>query len=196
MPTKSERNPSTAGTGDGTLALALRNIDKRFGGVHALRGAHLEVRRGEIMGLCGENGAGKSTLLKILSGVHPYGSYGGDVVVGGQVRRLTGPADAQKAGIAVVYQELTLVPELTVAQNLLLGREPGRFGFVDHAKLESIARADLARFGFADQIDVSRPVMQLGIGLQQIVEIVRALPQSAQILVLDEPTAALTAAET
>ena len=185
---KTERN-------DAGFALQLLDIDKRFGGVHALRGAHLAVRPGEIMGLCGENGAGKSTLLKILSGVHPYGSYTGSVIVGGRPRRLAGPADARRAGIAVVYQELTLVPELTVAQNLLLGREPGRFGFVDHARLEAIAREDLARFGFADQIDVAKPVQQLGIGLQQIVEIVRALPQSAQILVLDEPTAALTEKE-
>jgi ABC-type sugar transport system ATPase subunit len=178
------------------LALQLVDIDKRFAGVHALRGARLEVRRGEIMGLCGENGAGKSTLLKILSGVHPFGSYGGDVIVDGCVRRLAGPADARRAGISVVHQELTLVPELTVAQNLMLGREPGRFGFVDEARLEALARRDLKRFGFADRIDVARPVMELGIGLQQIVEIVRALPQDARILVLDEPTAALSAEET
>jgi D-xylose transport system ATP-binding protein len=179
-----------------SLALHLDDIDKRFGGVHALRGASLEVRRGEIMGLCGENGAGKSTLLKILSGVHPHGSYTGKVVVDGSERRLAGPADARRAGIAVVYQELTLVPELTVAQNLMLGREPGRLGFVDDAQLEALARRDLARFGFADRIDVTRPVQELGIGLQQIVEIVRALPQEARVLVLDEPTAALTARET
>jgi D-xylose transport system ATP-binding protein len=179
-----------------SLALHLDDIDKRFGGVHALRGASLEVRHGEIMGLCGENGAGKSTLLKILSGVHPHGSYGGRVIVDGAERRLAGPADARRAGIAVVYQELTLVPELTVAQNLMLGREPGRLGLVDDAHLEALARRDLARFGFADRIDVTRPVQELGIGLQQIVEIVRALPQDVRILVLDEPTAALTAHET
>ena len=178
------------------LALELVAIDKRFGGVHALRGAHLAVRRGEIMGVCGENGAGKSTLLKILSGVHPFGSYAGDVIVDGRVRQLHGPADARRAGIAVIHQELTLVPELSVAENLMLGREPGRFGMVDDAALERLARADLARFGFADEIDVTAPVMTLGIGMQQVVEIVRALPQDARVLVLDEPTAALTARET
>jgi ABC-type sugar transport system ATPase subunit len=199
---RSERNipamveQQKAPLGQPELALQLLDLDKRFGGVHALRGASLEARPGEIMGLCGENGAGKSTLLKILAGVHPYGSYTGRVIVGGQERRLSGPADARRAGIAVVYQELTLVPELTVAQNLMLGREPGRFGFVDEAQLEALARRDLARFGFADRIDVAKPVMQLGIGMQQIVEIVRALPQDARILVLDEPTAALTAQET
>jgi ABC-type sugar transport system ATPase subunit len=180
---------------DRALALELRAIDKRFGGVHALRGARLEVRGGEIMGLCGENGAGKSTLLKILSGVHPHGSYSGQVIVDGREQRLAGPADARRAGIAVVHQELTLVPELTVAQNLMLGREPGRFGFVDEARLAAQARRDLERFGVGD-IDIDQPVQELGIGTQQIIEIVRALPQEARILVLDEPTAALTARET
>ena len=172
------------------------DIHMRFGGVHALRGATFAARRGEIHGLCGENGAGKSTLLKILSGVHPAGSYRGEVRIAGAVQRHAGPAEARRAGIAVVYQELTLVPELTVAQNLLLGREPRRHGLVDHARLEAIARGDLARFGVADRIDVARPVRELGIGQQQIVEIVRALPQDARILVLDEPTAALNAQET
>jgi D-xylose transport system ATP-binding protein len=177
------------------LALQLVGIEKSFGGVRALRGATLQARRGEVMGLCGENGAGKSTLLKLLAGVYPFGSYAGDLFVGGTQQRFGGPADARKAGIAVVYQELTLVPELTVAQNLLLGREPLRFGLVDEAKLESVARQHVGRFGFGDQIDVTKRVAQLGIGLQQMVEIVRALPQDAQILVLDEPTAALTVRE-
>ncbi|HUQ07471.1 MAG TPA: sugar ABC transporter ATP-binding protein [Kofleriaceae bacterium] len=174
----------------------MTDIEKRFGGVLALRGAQLEVRRGEIMGLCGENGAGKSTLLKVLAGIHGAGSYTGDIVVDDVPRRFAVPADALRAGIAVVHQELMLVPELTVAQNLLLGREPRRFGLVDHAKLEAQACEELARFGFAGEIDVTRPIHELGIGLQQIVEIVRALAQDARILVLDEPTAALTTHET
>ena len=178
-----------------TAALELLRIEKSFGGVRALRGASMAVQPGEIMGLCGENGAGKSTLLKVLAGVHGFGSYTGDVIVGGQVRKLLRPADARQAGIAVVHQELMLVPELSVAQNLLLGREPRRFGLVDEARLESKARADLARFGFAEQIDVTKPVAELGIGLQQILEIVRALSLDAKILVLDEPTAALTGQE-
>jgi D-xylose transport system ATP-binding protein len=175
--------------------LQLIGIEKSFGGVRALRGATLEARRGEVMGLCGENGAGKSTLLKLLAGVYPFGSYTGDLLLGGVSQRFAGPADARKAGIAVVYQELTLVPELTVAQNLLLGREPRRFGLVDEAKLESVARQHLDRFGFGDQIDVTKRIAELGIGLKQMVEIVRALPQEARILVLDEPTAALTVRE-
>jgi ABC-type sugar transport system ATPase subunit len=147
------------------------------------------------MGLCGENGAGKSTLLKVLAGVHAYGSYSGDVILDGEVRRFAAPADARRAGIAVVYQELTLVPELSVAQNLLLGREPTRFGLVDEAKLEAMGRRQLALFGLEDTIDVTKPVARLGVGLQQMVEIMRALPQDARVLVLDEPTAALTARE-
>jgi ABC-type sugar transport system ATPase subunit len=178
-----------------SATLKLVQIEKAFGGVRALRGANLEARRGEIMGLCGENGAGKSTLLKILSGVHPFGSYSGEVILDGEVQRFASPADARRTGIAVVYQELTLVPELSMAQNLLLGREPRRFGLVDEVKLEAMARAQLARFGLTGVIDVNKPVAQLGIGLQQMVEIMRALPQEARVLVLDEPTAALTARE-
>ena len=177
------------------LALELTAIDKRFGGVHALRGAGLSVRRGEIMGICGENGAGKSTLIKVLAGVHPHGSYRGTIEVGGRPERLFSPADARRAGIAVVHQELMLVAELSVAENLLLGREPRRFHFIDDARLESTARGYLERFGFAGQIDPSQPVGKLGIGMQQIVEIVRALSLEARILVLDEPTAALTLEE-
>ncbi len=175
--------------------LRLARIEKAFGGVRALRGADLEARTGEIMGLCGENGAGKSTLLKVLSGVHSFGSYSGDVILRDRVQRFSGPSDARKAGIAVVYQELTLVPELTMAQNLLLGREPKRFGFVDNAMIEAMARKQLAQFGLGDAIDVTQPVAKLGIGVQQMIEIMRALPQEAAVLILDEPTAALTARE-
>ena len=173
-------------------ALEMIAIEKSFGGVRALQGAGLQASRGEILGLCGENGAGKSTILKVLSGVYPYGSYKGEVRAFGVEQRLRGTTDAQKAGIAMVHQELMLVPELSVAENLLLGREPTRFGLIDDAALESTARAMLLRFGFADEIDATVPVGELGIGLQQIVEIVRALSFEGRVLVLDEPTAALT----
>ena len=185
------------------LALELVAIDKSFGGVHALRGADLAARPGEILGLCGENGAGKSTILKILSGVYPATSYGGTVKVRGEARRFMTTRDAEHAGIAIVHQELMLVPELSVAANLVLGRENrakkafgGLLGLVDDDAIEASARQLLAKFGVERDIDPSAPVGILGIGLQQVVEIVRALSQDAKILILDEPTAALTGKET
>lgn len=186
-----------------SLALELVAIDKSFGGVHALRGAELAAKRGEILGLCGENGAGKSTILKILSGVYPRSSYGGTVKVAGEERTFTTTRDAEKAGIAIVHQELMLVPELSVAANLALGRETGTphgpegiFGAIDDDAQEARARDLLVKFGVESDIDPSVAVGSLGIGLQQVVEIVRALSQDAKILILDEPTAALTAKET
>ncbi len=174
--------------------LVMRGVRKRFGGVVALDGAELEARAGEILGLCGENGAGKSTLLKILAGVWPHGSFDGELALDGAPLELRSTADARRAGIAIVHQELMLVPEMTVAENLCLGREPRRFGFVDDAALEAHARALLDRFG-ERAIDVRAKVASLGIGVQQIVEIVRALQDDARVLVLDEPTAALTGDE-
>ena len=194
---------SSSMTGMSELALELVAIDKSFGGVHALAGADLAARPGEILGLCGENGAGKSTILKILSGVYPATSYGGRVQVRGEQRRFMTTRDAEETGIAIVHQELMLVPELSVAANFALGRENGgktRFGgllgLVDDDAIEAHARTLLAKFGVERDIDPSAPVGVLGIGLQQVVEIVRALAQDAKILILDEPTAALTGKET
>jgi D-xylose transport system ATP-binding protein len=179
--------------------LELSNIDKSFGGVHALRGASLSACAGEIHALCGENGAGKSTLLKILSGVYSCQTYDGSVRVQGELRRFETPRDAERAGIAIVHQELMLVPELSVAQNLMLGRElgigGGIFGLVDDDAMEAHATTQLKRFGIENEIDVLAPAASLGIGLQQVVEIVRALSREASILILDEPTAALTMGE-
>jgi len=178
--------------------LELENIDKRFGGVHALRGASLSARSAEIHAICGENGAGKSTILKILSGVYPRASYDGTVRVHGQERVFETTRDAENAGIAIVHQELMLVPELSVAQNLMLGRErPGQgiFQTIDDDQMEADAAKLLARFGVERDVDPLAPVGTLGIGLQQVVEIVRALSRKASILILDEPTAALTVDE-
>ena len=182
-----------------TLALELVAIEKSFGGVHALRGADLGARPAEILGLCGENGAGKSTLLKVLSGVYAATTYGGTVRVRGEERRFMTTRDAEHAGIAIVHQELMLVPELSVSANLVLGRENkggALLGAIDDDATEAHARKLLAKFGVEGDIDPSAPVGRLGIGLQQVVEIIRALSQDAKILILDEPTAALTGKET
>jgi ABC-type multidrug transport system ATPase subunit/predicted Ser/Thr protein kinase len=171
--------------------LQLVGIEKSFGRIEALRGASLTVHAGEIVGLCGDNGAGKSTLVKILAGVHASGSYRGQLLVDGKVQKLTGPADAQRAGIAVIHQHSMLVPQLSVAHNLMLGQEPRRFGLVDEACLQARAREHLERFGFGGEIDAAAPVSELPTGLAQIVEIVRALARKARVLVLDQPSASL-----
>jgi ABC-type sugar transport system ATPase subunit len=178
----------------------LRRIGKQFPGVRALHDVSLAIGHagpGEVLGLVGENGAGKSTLIKILGGVYPAGTFKGEVLVGGRVQTFRSTRDARKAGIAVVHQELSLVPAMSVAENLLLGREPSRFGLVDAAMTEAKARELLVGVlgDEADQIDLRAPVGDLGVGLQQTLEIARALGDKARLIVLDEPTAALTEAE-
>ncbi len=175
-------------------AIQLRGLGKQFPGVRALHGVSLDLDRGEVLGLVGENGAGKSTLIKILGGVYGAGTYHGEVVVDGVVRAFRSTRDARAAGVAVVHQELCLVPEMTVAENLMLGREPGRLGLVDDARAEAEARKLLRDVGV--EIDVRAPVGSLGVGVQQLIEIARALGDRAKVIVLDEPTAALTEGET
>src|SRR4051812_8202889 len=121
----------------------LRGIGKQFPGVRALHDVSIQIETGEVLGLVGENGAGKSTLIKILGGVYPAGSYTGEVVVGGKVASFRSTRDARTAGIAVVHQELALIPEMSVADNLVLGREPTRFGMVDRSRADAMARAML-----------------------------------------------------
>ncbi len=180
------------------MTVELRKIGKTFPGVRALHDVSLSIGHGEVLGLVGENGAGKSTLIKILGGVYASGSYQGEVVVGGRTQAFRSTRDARKAGIAVVHQELSLVPALSVAENLMLGREPTRFGILDGGALEAQARELLVRVlgDDAANIDLAAPIESLGVGVQQTLEIARALADQARVVVLDEPTAALTESET
>src|SRR2546423_1846303 len=173
--------------------LEMRNITKSFPGVRALDGVSFDLYAGEVHALVGENGAGKSTLMKVLGGVYPHPEYGGEILIKGEAQRLAGIRQAESAGIAVVYQELSLVKDMTVGENIFLGREPRRFGIILWDELYRRAHALLDELHL--KIDPRTPVRNLGIGQQQLVEIAKALSQTARILVLDEPTAALTESE-
>ena len=157
--------------------------------VHALRGVDLEVHAGEATALIGENGAGKSTLMKVLSGAETADS--GTMTLAGAAYRPAGPQDARSAGVAMIYQELTLAPDLSVEDNVMLGQELSRAGFVRRRAQRERVRAALAKLGHAD-LPLDRPVRSLTVGLQQIVEIARALVFDARLLVFDEPTSSLT----
>ena len=176
-----------------TPLLEMKRITKSFPGVKALDGVSFDLSKGEVHALVGENGAGKSTLIKILAGVYPYPEYGGEIILDGAERRFTNVRDAEKAQIAVIYQELSLVKDLSVAENIFLGREPRRFGIINWEEIYSRAQKLLDDLHLG--IDPLTPVRNLGIGQQQLIEIAKALTQNARIVVLDEPTAALTDAE-
>lgn len=175
---------------DSPTILKAEKLTKRFPGVTALKDVSFDLREGEIHALCGENGAGKSTLIKLLSGIHPHGSYEGRFGVAGKEAQFAGIADAGRAGISVIYQELALVEEMTVAENIFLGSEPLRWGgLVDWTKIYRDAKALLDRFRV--ELDPAARIGSLGVGQKQLVEIVKALAKDAKILILDEPTAAL-----
>jgi len=167
--------------------LELRGIRKGFPGVVALAGVDFTVRAGEIHALLGENGAGKSTLIKVLTGVHPADA--GELRLAGNVISARSPKEAEALGISTVYQEVNLVPSLSVAENITLGRQPGRFGFLNWRAMRKRARAALARLEV--DCDVDAELGSLSVALQQMVAIARALDTSARLLVLDEPTASL-----
>ncbi len=174
------------------LILAADGIVKTFPGVRALDGVSLRVRRGRLLALLGENGAGKSTLMNILAGVFPPDA--GTLVLDGAAVSFPNPQAALAAGIGIVFQELNLIPHLSVAENMFLGREPRtRFGFIDYARLNADAAALLRRLELA--VEPTTLVADLRVGQQQLVEIARAVSEDARVLILDEPTSSLSAHE-
>ena len=173
--------------------LEMRSIVKEFPGVRALDGVSFTLEGGEFHSLVGENGAGKSTLMKVLSGVYPEGTFEGEILVDDSARHFRNIRDSENAGIAIIFQELSLVKELTVGENIFLGKEPSKFGVINWSELYHRASKLLQDLHLS--IDPRVKVGSLGIGQQQLVEIAKALSQDAKILVLDEPTAALTESE-
>ncbi len=170
--------------------LELNHITKTFPGVTALDDVHFDIRPGEVHALLGENGAGKSTLIKVASGVYEPDS--GEIIIGGQPVRLGSPRDAQSHGIATIYQELLLYPELSVAENIFMGHAPRtRLGAIDWATMRSRSLEILASLNI-DDMDVTRKVGSLTVGNRQRVEIAKALSMNARVLIMDEPTAAIT----
>ncbi|ABF39909.1 monosaccharide ABC transporter ATP-binding protein, CUT2 family [Candidatus Koribacter versatilis Ellin345] len=173
--------------------LRMVDVSKDFSGVHALDGVSFDLLGGEIHALVGENGAGKSTLMKVLSGVYSHREYSGSVVIEGAQQQFDGIRAAERAGIAIVFQELSLVPELSIAENIFLGRLQASGPFVRWSDVHKTARVLLDSLGV--DLPTERLVRDLGIGQQQLVEIAKALSHNARILILDEPTAALNEAE-
>lgn len=169
--------------------LRMLDITKDFSGVRALDGVSLEVARGEVHAICGENGAGKSTLMKVLSGVYGHGTYGGVIEFEAEEASFRSINDSEARGIVIIHQELALSPYLSIAENIFLGNERARNGVVDWNKTNLEASALLARVGLRES--PATPVLQLGVGKQQLVEIAKALSKKVKLLILDEPTAAL-----
>ncbi|WP_279238311.1 multiple monosaccharide ABC transporter ATP-binding protein [Cryobacterium zhongshanensis] len=178
---------------DGPVILEMRSITKEFPGVKALSDVSLTVRAGEIHAICGENGAGKSTLMKVLSGVYPYGTYDGDIVYQGVTVHFRDIRSSEEAGIAIIHQELALIPELSITENIFLGNEPTKWGAIDWITAKKTALELLARVGLREDPDTL--IKNIGVGKQQLVEIAKALSKSVKLLILDEPTAALNEAD-
>ena len=171
--------------------LSLNGVRKVFPGVIALDDVDFDVASGEVHALLGENGAGKSTLIKVLTGV--YQRDGGDMQLGGETLSPRSVGEAQAAGISTVYQEVNLLPNLSVAQNLMLGREPRRFGLTNWKRMNDAAHGIIERFSL--DIDVTKPLDHFSVAVQQLIAIARGVEQSARILILDEPTASLDSSE-
>lgn len=169
--------------------LEMQGITKVFPGVKALNNVNFKVKNGEIHCLVGENGAGKSTLMKVLSGVYPYGNYEGNIIYNGEVQKFNSVRDSEKVGIAIIYQELALVPEMSVYENIFLGHEVKSGFTIDWNS--TIAKASEILKKVKLNINPSMKVKDLGVGKQQLVEIAKALSKNVKLLILDEPTAAL-----
>jgi ribose transport system ATP-binding protein len=173
--------------------IELKSISKRFYGLQALNQVDFDLREGEIHALVGENGAGKSTLMRILAGI--YNDYEGQYLLRGESVHLQSPGDALQRGIGMIHQELSVMPELSVAENLFLGRQiTTRWGMVDWQRMNTMAADELRLLGIHD-IDVRRPLGAYPLGTQQVVEVLRVLLSGAQVLVMDEPTSALSPPE-
>jgi galactofuranose transport system ATP-binding protein len=171
--------------------LVMRDITKRFHGAHALSSASLEVEPAEIMALIGQNGAGKSTLIKVLTGAHRRDS--GSIMLAGRSIDFSSPQAAQLGGVSTIYQEINLVPFRSVTENIFLGREHRRYGFLDWRRMNAEAAEVLRRF--AIEIDVRRPLMEFSTAIQQMVAIARAVSFKAQLVIMDEPTSSLDGTE-
>ncbi len=171
------------------ILLEMKNITKRFPNVKALDNVNLQVNEGEIHALVGENGAGKSTLMKVLSGIHPYGTYEGDIIYDGEVCKFHKIKDSEEKGIVIIHQELALVPEMSIGENMFLGNEQGRKMAIDWDQTYREADKYLKMVGLSES---SRTLIkEIGTGKQQLVEIAKALAKKARLLILDEPTSSL-----
>lgn len=175
-------------------ALKMEAITKEFPGVKALDNVNLFVKKGEIHALCGENGAGKSTLMKVLSGVYPYGTYDGKIIVNDKEVQFNDIKESQDTGVAIIYQELALVPEMTIAENIFLSSELMKKTTINWNQLYAESQKWLAEIGL--NVDPQTKLGELTVGKQQLIEIVKALTKNAEILILDEPTSALTESDT
>ncbi len=173
------------------VILEAKNIYKSFSGVPVLQDVHFEVQKGEVHALMGENGAGKSTLIKIITGV--YSKDGGTIEWEGKPVEINSYQDCQKLGMACIYQELSVIPPLTVAQNVFLGREPKKFGMIDYAKMNQMTQELIDRYDFP--LKPTTVVENLGIGQRQLIEILKGLSQNSKLLIMDEPTASLSGKE-
>jgi ribose transport system ATP-binding protein len=172
--------------------LELKNISKNFLALQALDQVDFDLREGESHALVGENGAGKSTLMRILAGIYP--EYEGSYILDGQPVRFQTPAEALHRGIGMIHQELSVIPELSVAENLFLGRQPyTRWGTIDWKKMNATARDELANLGF--NLDVTLPLGRFSLGTQQVVEVLSVILSGARVLIMDEPTSALSPGE-